>query len=776
MTISAIPSGNRIPTLRHIDSQILLAFFLCILITIVGLSIFNLQLRFNSLAENLKEEGYAIADLLSLSSRHHLMVSDLASLEHTLLQVLTNIDIIDIMITGNEGSVLSHAQRSSEGVIQPVYGSPDITPPGISHKHELLSNNSLIIWHPIQDVGLYGWIRIEFSLARHNSENVEIVIQSIIGILIALVVCFVAVRIFLKSRLQVLTKVTNIVEEMGRSSGPVIPMDNTTHESMMITTAINHASDALFHQRERINEDREHMETLLNSVPVAVLGVNIEGVCIFCNPLFIQLCGYDRHLASENEDILGKVFDNDKYGGAYAQLRSQIKLVLIAGKSIFVETQYKKIGGTLSPCDCWAHPIRNGDTIVGAVISFADTSKRKDAEKQRTVLQRQLQQSQKMQAIGQLTGGIAHDFNNILAAVSGYANLALENADKISSNKLHDYLQEICIGAARATDLVKKMLAFSRISKSDQRPINIADAVTELTKLIKPMLPSSMAITTEIAESTIGAIADPVQIQQVMMNLCLNARDAVDAEGKIIISVSSIHVDSIKCNACHENFSGKYSMLRVIDNGKGISAAELDKIFDPFFTTKEVGKGTGMGLSMVHGLVHDNAGHITVMSSPGRGSEFSIYIPFCDGSRVGAVGDIEHITQADSLTSFHKNSPHILIVDDEQSVARFMGELFEMSGYRISIETDSTEAFERFTSDPSNYDLLVTDQTMPGLSGYELAERMLRLRPDFPIILCTGYSEKISAEKAFQLGIKSYQHKPVDLGTLSRIVADLLAK
>jgi len=395
---------------------------------------------------------------------------------------------------------------------------------------------------------------------------------------------------------------------------------------------------------------------------------------------------------------------------------------------------------------------------------------------EKQLLEKQLQQSQKMDAIGQLTGGIAHDFNNILASIMGYTNLAQERFAQ-DNPKLEEYLDEVYRAGERARDLISQMLAFSRGGTTEARLIAVQPLVKEAMKMLKSTIPSSIDVTTDYQTSLPEILMDPVQMHQLVMNLCINARDAMGGRGKLDIKLRTVNINNnkLKCSACKNQIQGQFLELQIRDNGCGIDQAVMDKIFDPFFTTKEVGKGTGMGLSMVHGIMHEQDGHIILSSVQGEGSVFKLLFPVAEivkrDEKPTRVENIEKAIVPQNKTSTNKK--HILVVDDERSVAGFLRELFETRGYRVTVEIDSVKALEIFKKDPGKFDLVITDQTMPKLTGAELSKQILSTRSSMPIILCTGYSEVIDENQAFEIGINEYLTKPIDPVKLCNAVTRL---
>ena len=392
-----------------------------------------------------------------------------------------------------------------------------------------------------------------------------------------------------------------------------------------------------------------------------------------------------------------------------------------------------------------------------------DISRIKDLEKESLRIQAQLQQAQKMEAIGTLAGGIAHDFNNILSAVIGYTEIAL--ADVPAGTSQHRNLQEVLKAGSRARDLVKQILTFSRQTEQELRPVQIKQIVSETLKLLRASLPTTVKISVDI-QSDSAVLAEPTQIHQVIMNLCTNAAHAMRSKGgQLKVDLSNVELGGHFIEQHPYLTPGEYTRLRVIDTGHGMEKAIVDRIFDPFFTTKERGEGTGMGLAVVLGIVKSHGGTITVESETGRGSIFNIFLPVI-------MQQVDHEVRA--KTPIATGTERILFIDDEKSLVDLGRQILERLGYNVTIRTSSVEALELFIEQPDKFDLVITDMTMPNMTGDELAEKLMSIREDIPVILCTGYSERISQERAHDLGIKEFILKPIVMRELAVKVRNAL--
>ena len=396
-----------------------------------------------------------------------------------------------------------------------------------------------------------------------------------------------------------------------------------------------------------------------------------------------------------------------------------------------------------------------------------DITSSKEMENQRIELNRRMLQAQKMEAIGILAGGIAHDFNNILSAIVGYSELALMTTPK--SDDAYGNIQEVLAASGRATELVKQIITFARQKETEIKPIRVKLILKEALKLMMASIPSNIEIR-EIIESDGNVLADATQIHQVVMNLCTNAAQAMEDRGGLLTVRLKEVILNMNFTDNHPTIiPGNYMQLHVEDTGYGIRPDFLGKIFDPYFTTKRIGEGTGLGLSLVKGIVDELKGLITVSSKLGSGSIFDVYIPV-----------LERKANAITPTSTEKVAPtgdeRILFIDDENPIAEIGEKILKSLGYHVTVVTNPIEALELFKSDPRRFDLVITDMTMPKMTGDLLAVELHKIRPDVPLILCTGFSKKVSEERASNFGIKALLMKPILKMELAQTVRKVLDK
>jgi PAS domain S-box-containing protein len=411
-------------------------------------------------------------------------------------------------------------------------------------------------------------------------------------------------------------------------------------------------------------------------------------------------------------------------------------------------------------------PIRkpNGEMLSLAGVA-EDITERKRVEEALTKTERQFRQSSRMEAIGTLAGGIAHDFNNILTAILGYTELALATVPKESRTQRN--LQEVLTAGHRAKHLVLQILTFSRQAGQGKKPTPIHMVVREALKLLRATIPSTIEIRQSLkTEATI--LADPTQMHQIIINLGTNAEYAMRETGGILkVALEDVEVTEDLARMISGLQVGPHVRLTVQDTGSGMTPEVLERLFDPFFTTKPIGEGSGMGMAVVHGIITGHRGAIVVDSVVNKGTKIEVYLPTVPTQVLEPLNDQSPIPTGKET---------ILFVDDEETIVRLGKELLTQLGYTVEVHTSSIEALSVFRQDPHRFDLVITDQTMPGLTGEALSRELLRIRPDLPIILCTGFSHVISAERAKALGIQGYLMKPLAIRDLVPIIRHVLDK
>lgn len=488
--------------------------------------------------------------------------------------------------------------------------------------------------------------------------------------------------------------------------------------------------------------------------------IDAQGNLLEVNQAYARMSGYPvAELLSMNISQLEAPEFQD-------EIQVRMKTVMAQGRCQFETRHRHKLGHEVAIDLSATYDSESKNFFV----FLHDRSEHVHAAAARQELQRQLQQAQKMQALGQLTGGIAHDFNNILTAVLGYSNLALDRFAPDKHGKLAVYLREVITASERARDLIAKMLTFARIHpNASAQVISPAAVVQEVLAMMRPSIPSSIELKSRI-EANPPITMESGELNQILVNLLINARDAIDGRGMIEVCLDRVDLDEQICACCQQRLSGAYVALEVSDNGSGIAPQHKPRLFDPFFTTKDVGKGTGLGLSMVQGVLRRCGGHVVVDSQLGQGSRFRLLFPIAVPTQAPAA-------EPASLTNTDSGRGQLIwVVDDEPTVARFLAELLEDWGYRVRQFNESDAVLAALQTTPNEVDLLISDQTMPGLSGVELAQRVHGLRPALPIILCSGNSADLDHAELLRHGIRHCFAKPVAVQELRQALAEELAQ
>jgi len=413
------------------------------------------------------------------------------------------------------------------------------------------------------------------------------------------------------------------------------------------------------------------------------------------------------------------------------------------------EIPVKRKDGTIIYVDISGAPIVINERRYIAAI-FRDMTEHRKAAIEKSDFESRLHQMQKMEAIGTLAGGVAHDFNNILMAIMGFAELSMKHVKK--GEPLHRNIGHILESCYRARDLVSELLSMSYKGEKKLEPLNLIPVIEDTIKLIRATLPSTVSIGFMNNAEFDTVLSDRTQISQIILNLCTNAAHAMPAmDGEIKINVANINVDAEYASSHPDLNKGAYFLLQVIDDGSGIDPSILGRIFEPFFTTKERGKGTGLGLSVIHGIVKGHRGAIYVDSIPGEGTTFEIYLPV-SGAEINEVETVKEINTAGGET--------ILLVDDEEVLTEVNADILESMGYKVIRCNSGADALTVFSEDPERIDLVVTDMTMPGMTGLNLSIELKRIKTELPVILCTGYNEQLTKEKAEEAGVLKIIMKP----------------
>jgi PAS domain S-box-containing protein len=508
-----------------------------------------------------------------------------------------------------------------------------------------------------------------------------------------------------------------------------------------------------------LRESEERYRALLENTAVGIY-VDVDGRFAYANRELLRILGASSlaqvlglailpQIAPEFRDAVGERVAAARLRQEPTPLRD-LKLLRLDGTPIEVEAA--------------ALPT-TFDGKPATQVQVRDVSERRQAERARDSLEAQLRLAQKMEAIGTLAGGIAHDFNNILGAILGYTELA--RADAADQPEVQESLAQVEKAGARARDLVRQILAFSRREEQTRRPISLREVTEEVLQLLRASFPAQVAIRSELAMDAPVVLADASQVHQVLLNLTTNALHAMMPDGGMLtVRETAVEVDEARARATGLQ-RRCYVRLMVTDTGSGIEPDVLERVFEPFFTTKDPGRGTGLGLAVVHGIMKSHDGLVTVESEVGKGTTFALYFPAYEDEAAALPLDASKLARGDGQ--------HVLLVDDEESLARLGCRALERLGYRVTAETDPTRALAAFRAAPDGFHILVTDLTMPSMSGLDLIREVHRIRPTLPVVLATGYGGDIDAEQARALDIHELLFKPATLAALGHTVRRALA-
>lgn len=510
-----------------------------------------------------------------------------------------------------------------------------------------------------------------------------------------------------------------------------------------------------YEQAERAAHKSEaEYQDLYNNAPDMYASVEAEtGKILKCNQRMLSDLGYDE------EELLGRSIFDFLTPESVEYARKKISPLTFKNGIVHEEElRVQRKDGSIVDISMNTRTMHDEDGDISFVIS----SWRDISEKRR--LESRLHQTQRLEAIGALAAGIAHDFNNILSIIIGFTELAI--SDAATRPILQDDLQEVLTAGERAKDLVQQILTFSRPTDSEFKPVKAKVIIKEVVNFLRSTFPATIQISTDIKSNSL-IFGDPTQIHQIMMNLCTNAEHAMRQKGGVLrVALNDVEFDAEKASLQGVK-PGRYLNLTIGDQGYGMTAETLEKLYDPFFTTKKNREGTGLGMSVVHGIVKNHKGVIHVSSQPGEGSTFTIYLPI--------IQKKQRPDEAEPQSAMPTGTEHILIIDDEPDLVKMNRRMLESLGYRVEARVSSIEALELFKADPARFDLVITDMTMPNMTGEELAREFLAIRSDIPIVICTGFSNDMDEKKAREMGCRAFLRKPILKEKLAETVRSAMA-
>ncbi|MBU0483123.1 MAG: PAS domain S-box protein [Proteobacteria bacterium] len=644
---------------------------------------------------------------------------------------------------GNHPSIISARITDNTGELFARYGDSDSA--------SVSPEEVMVIY---QDIMVDGSVIGQVSLTD-DLRNIHAFKKMAMITLFIIVVVVLALSFLLAAKLREL--ISQPIAELAALSQQVSgSQDYTLRAARRSADEIGNLAEAFNGMLGKIEERNKDLikseyrfRSLVNQAVDAFFLYDVDGCLVDVNEQACDLLGYSREeLLNLTVADIDLEVDNQRYIEKFwDHLRPETPITL--------EGVHRRKDGETFPVELRVGVLELDDQKF--VMSLArDITDRLQAIEDKQQMEAQLQQAQKMESIGTLAGGIAHDFNNILTAVLGYTELALMKVEPGSG--IAEDLKSVHAAGHRARELVAQILTFSRRQAHEKQPLQISLVVKEAMKLLRSSIPTTIEIRQDIASEGM-ILADPIQIHQLVMNLCTNAYHAMlETGGLMAVALREVTIDQGGVRGI-DLPAGRYLKFEVSDTGCGMNEETRAKIFEPYFTTKEKGKGTGLGLAVVHGIVKSHHGRISVYSEPDQGTTFCVYLPMTSGEEDNGTSPVE-------IVEARGGNERVMVVDDEQSIRLLTEKLLVGAGYQVDLFNNGKEAWEAFSQEPEAWDLIITDQTMPGLTGAGLTEKVISQRPDFPVILCTGYSEMISAEIAQQIGVASFLQKPLSKNEL----------
>ena len=730
-----------------------LVTLLALLVTGVAL----VRLEASSFRKQILQTTITVADVASQTCASSLIFDDPDFARRVLegLDVEQSIDRACIFdIDGRVFASFERAGRSDQ------YPAPGDLPPHrfVDDSLELMR---LITWSGVPVGSIYVQARLDELGERIQIFAVAMVILLVASFAVSLLFAAVLQRGLRRPIVELQETADRVSRERDYSArARQFGRDELGH----LTESFNEMLARIERRERDLHESEARYAYLLGRIDEVVFRLTIpEGRLEFCSPGARSLFGHDSEaMVADPELLLSLVhpeerdhFDQMLRDAAAGQVVPIIEFRIIDGQGC-----ERTISQSNYPvCDAEGH-------LVSLEGLFIDVSDRVQADREREQLRTELVQAHKLEALGTLTGGIAHDFNNILGAIMGNASLALE--DLPAHHPLHDTIRTILQASERAAQLTRQILAFSRQRRQEQLPVDLAEILRETLALLRASLPATISIKTHIPDGVSPVLADPTQLHQVVMNLCANAQHAMRESGGLLeIELHRRDLTADEAKRLPDLSPGPHLELAVTDTGEGIAAEAIERIFEPFFTTKPEGEGTGMGLAVVYGIVRDHGGHIAVESELGHGTTFRILLPVI-AAAVQAFAE-EH---QGSL----EGSGRVLVVDDEEMIVNLVERMLERLGYEVTGFTNPWLALEEFEKDPGAFDLILTDYTMPNLTGLDIARRVRRRRPKLPIVISTGNRDRIDRVETDALGSIRVAAKPFNLKQLGQLVRECLTE
>ncbi len=750
--------------------KIFIYIFLSTALIIFGMSIISVYWTTQHHVQEVVSLQKELTVLAALKSEDYILRNDRIELHQFYRSILKVNPYIKYIFVEKQGEVLTHT--FSKGVPKGLLNLGPVAAPSEVDITPVENNQGNVILHLRTGIGAPVHAILHFGVSKNKIRAAVTPLRNLMmisGGILLLIIPFGLASFISRLVSRPLNTLSNGVKQIGKGNLNYRLEISTGDEIEQLSDDINSMAGNIEKLRnglegeivERMQAESdlarqtELLNNILHNVPHDIFWKNERSVYLGCNKTFAETSGL-----THPNDIVGKTdYDLPWKKQEIESFRKSDAEVMDKGLPVYdIEEKLTQANGQEKTIITSKVPLKDKDGNVFGLLGINyDITERKHLEET-------AKQTQKMEAIGTLAGGIAHDFNNILGGIIGYSELALD-AVKTDSDA-YNFLNQVLKAGTRAKDLVRQILSFSRKGQNERKPLDLSHIVKEEAKLLRSTLPTTIEIHQNINNDLGMVNADLTQMHQVVMNLCTNAAHAMrEHGGRLEISLSPVILARESIRKYHDILPGPYVELKISDTGTGIDSKIIHRIFEPFFTTKEKENGTGMGLAVVHGIVKEHSGDIIVESSPDKGTTFTVLLP-----QVLSENEEKEKTSL----SVPLGNERVLLIDDEKMLLDFGEKTLTSLGYKVKTMNSSIEALEVFQKSPDAFDIIITDHTMPHMTGYNLAKHILEIKPDAKIILCTGYSDNITPEKIERAGIMALLYKPIRKMEIAKTVREVL--
>ncbi len=751
-----------LPMKNSIATRLLKVVFSLYLIIAVGITLFHMFLEYRYQKESIHKDLEDIQQTFEQGLALDLWQMDQPSLQSTIKGMLKIPIIVGVKIQNPKnldvavgGIIRQENVVGAVGLHVDLLGLNQIE----SSVHENEKYNLELFMHRFPIIYSYDNETNQLGTATVYSNTSVILKRLKLGFLLLIINAVIKTAalwmIFLwfshrllRKPLEALATATQKINLDNLASSKIKIETSGKNELAVIESSFNSMIENLYSSVSKHKKEEERYRKTIESSLDGFWIVDIQGNLIEVNDAYISMTGYSR-----NELLKMSIMDVEVVEQA-EETKKRIEKIIQYGSDRFESRHRHKEGRSIDVEVSTTYTQDSGGLFFVFIRDITDRNK----------MEERLRQAQKMESIGNLAGGIAHDFNNLLFPIIGMSEMLLEDLPENSLE--YENTKEILHAGKRAGDLVNQILTFSRQSEHKMIPVRVQNVLKEVLKLSRSTIPANIEIHQDIQQDCGLVMADPTQIHQIAMNLITNASHAVENKNGVMdIKLKELSLKNNDLSAS-ELQPGPYINLLVADNGVGMYQNTINKIFEPYFTTKEKGKGTGLGLAVVHGIVKEHGGDIKVYSEVGKGTTFNVYLPL--------MKKTSEIIRLDKISETAVGTENILLVDDEASVAKLEGQMLSRLGYQVIVKTSSGDALNTFKSKPGFFDLVISDMTMPDMTGDQLSKELLSIQPNLPIIICTGFSERINKEQAETIGVTGFLMKPVSKAEMAQLVRQIL--